>query len=216
MTTTPTRPPTSRPATVALRLVLDVGAPLGLYYGLRAAGIGVYVALLASTLLSAAFAVVSLLRHRRVDGLATYMTATLLASVGVSLLAGSPRFLLAKEAWLTAFAGAWFLASLRARRPLAYLYSKPLLEGRLGWPGDWDEVWTRSPRFRHMWRVSSVLWGIGTLLDSAVRVVMAYTLPVDEVPALATALYVITSAVLIVVTNIYYVLSRSPEWWPQR
>lgn len=186
MTATTTTPTTSSPAGVALRLILDVGAPLGLYYGLRAAGVGVYVSLLSSTLLSAVFAAASLIRHRRVDGLATYMTATLLVSVGVSLLAGSPRFLLAKEAWLTAFAGAWFLASLRAARPLAYLYSKPLLEGRLGWPRDWDGVWARSPRFRRMWRVSSVLWGIGTLADAVLRVIMAYTLPVDEVPALAT------------------------------
>jgi hypothetical protein len=56
-----------------------------------------------------------------------------------------------------------------------------------------------------MWRISSVLWGIGTLADSAVRVTMAYTLPVDLVPALGAALYAGTSAVIIVVTNVYYV-----------
>lgn len=66
-----------------------------------------------------------------------------------------------------------------------------------------------------MWRVSSVLWGIGTLADAALRVVLAYTLPVDEVPGLATALYAVTSAVL-VVTNVYYVAARSPEWGPHR
>jgi hypothetical protein len=139
----------------------------------------------------------------------------MLASVAVSLIAGSPRFLLAKDAWLTGLAGVWFLASLRARHPLAYLYTKPLLEGRLRWPGDWDHLWERSARFRRMWRTSSVLWGIGTLADAALRIVMAYTLPVDTVPALANALYLGTAAVLIVITNIYYVAARSPEWWPR-
>jgi uncharacterized membrane protein (DUF485 family) len=33
---------------------------------------------------------------------------------------------------------------------------------------------------------------------------MAYTLPVDSVPALGTALYVATAVVLIVITNVYY------------
>ena len=33
---------------------------------------------------------------------------------------------------------------------------------------------------------------------------MAYTLPVDTVPALNTALYAVTSLVLIVITNVYY------------
>lgn len=54
------------------------------------------------------------------------------------------------------------------------------------------------------------------LADAALRVVLADTLPVDEVPGLATALYAVTSAVLVVVTNVYYVAARSPEWWPHR
>lgn len=36
---------------------------------------------------------------------------------------------------------------------------------------------------------------------------MAYTLPPDVVPALATALYAATSVVLLVGTNVLYVLS---------
>lgn len=191
-----------------LRFLIDVGAPLAAYYGLRAAGVGVYVALLASTLLSAVTSVAPLLRGRKRDALATYMTCMMLLSVVVSFVAGSPRFLLAKEAWLTGAAGVWFLASLWARRPLAYLYTRPLLEGRLGWPGRWEELWDRFPRFRRMWRVSSVLWGIGTLADAAARVVMAYSLPVDAVPGLTTLLYGVTAGVLILVTNVYYVIVR--------
>lgn len=100
--------------------------------------------------------------------------------------------------------GAWFIASLAGRRPLAYLLSQPLLEGRFRWPQCWDGLWARSPRFRRMWRVSSVLWGVGTLTDAALRVVMAYTLSPDLVPALGTALYADTSAMLIVTTTSYY------------
>jgi hypothetical protein len=204
----------SRPRRVALRLLVDVVAPLGLYYALRAGGVGVYLALLASTVLSAAISVGSLVRDRKLNGLSTYLTTMLLASVVVSVIAGSPRFLLAKEAWLTALTGVWFLVSLRAGRPLAYLYSRPLLEGRLRWPGGWDELWDRFPRWRRMWRVSSLLWGIGTLADAALRVVMAYTLPIDSVPALGTALYAATAVVLIVVNNVYYVVVRlrAKQW----
>jgi hypothetical protein len=44
----------------------------------------------------------------------------LVLSAGVSVLAGSPRFLLAKGAALTAVWGTWFLLSLRGRRPLTF------------------------------------------------------------------------------------------------
>jgi len=101
---------------------------------------------------------------------------------------------------------------------LSYLFSQPLLEGRFRWPRDWDGLWDRSPRFRRMWRNSSLLWGIGTLIDAALRVVMAYTLPPDLVPALGTALYAGTSVVLIAVTTVYYaaagIYNRTPALYP--
>ena len=121
------------------------------------------------------------------------------------MISGSEQFLLAKGAVLTGVTGIWFIASTwLAKRPLAYLFSRPLIEGRLGWPGDWDGMWTRAPAFRRMWRVSSLIWGVGLLLDAAVRVWMSYRLPPDTVPALAQVLYGVTTVVLIVVSNIWY------------
>lgn len=188
----------------------DFLIPVGLYYVLRAVGIGLYLALLISAALPATVALVRLLRSRRVEGLALYTMTMMLLSAGISLIAGSPRFMLAREAWLTGVTGVWFTASSWTTRPLAYLYSRPLLERR-SWSGnipyDWDELWSRLPRFRRLWRVGSALWGVALLADSAVRVVMAYTLPVDAVPALGTALYLITSLVLVVITNVYYIAS---------
>ncbi|MET3807877.1 hypothetical protein ABIB25_004904 [Nakamurella sp. UYEF19] len=195
------------PARAALRMVVDFGLPVAVYYGLRALGMTVFTALLVSAGVSAVTAAVPLIHHRRLDGMALYMAVVMLGGVAVSLVSGSTRFLLAREALVTGVTGLWFIASLRGRRPLAYLFSQPLLEGRLRWPRDWDGLWVRSPRFRRMWRVSSLLWGIGTLLDAALRVIMAYTLPSDLVPALGTALYAGTSVVLIAVTSIYYAAS---------
>ena len=50
------------------------------------------------------------------------MTTMLVLSTLVSLIAGSPRFLLARDAWLTGLTGIWFIASCwapaAARLPL--------------------------------------------------------------------------------------------------
>jgi hypothetical protein len=187
------------------KLLAGLLIPLGLYYVLRAVGVSVYLSLLASAITSAVPAVVSLIRNRRLDGLSTYLSTMVIGSVLVSLWSGSTEFLLARDAVLTGVTGIWFIASLWAQRPLAYLFTKPLLEGRLRWPRDWNALWQASPRFRRMWRISSMLYGIGTLLDALLRVVMAFTLPADTVPALSTALYAVTSVVLIVVTNLVYI-----------
>ena len=192
------------PARAAVRMVIDFGLPVAVYYGLRAGGIAVFSALPISAGASAASATAPLICQRRWDGAALYMAVVVLGRVAVSLVSGSTQFLLAREALLTGVTGLWCLASIWCRRPLAYVFSQPLLEGRFRWPQDWDELWDRSPQFRRMWRVSSLLWSMGTLGDAAVRVVMAYTLPSDLVPAVGTALYAGTSVVLIAVSSIYY------------
>lgn len=191
---------------VLVRLAIGLLIPTLIYYGLRAASVSVYLSLLVSALISAAPTVVGLSR-RKVNALSAYFTAMVLGSVAVSLVAGSTEFLLAKEAVLTFVTGFWFLASAFTRRPLSYTLSRPLMEGRFRWPSGWDRLWVRSPRWRRMWRVSSVMWGVGTITDAVVRVVMAYTLPADEVPGLGTVLVLVTSVVLIVVTNVYYIAS---------
>jgi hypothetical protein len=193
---------------LVLRVAVSLGAPLAASYVLRWAGVGVYLSLLISTLLSVIPGAVTFVRERRMDGLSAYMTAMLVGSVVIALLSGSTRFLLAKEAILTGVTGIWFIASIAARRPLVYLFTRPLLEGRFGWPSSWDTLWERHPRFRRMWRVSSVAWGVGLIGDAVLRVVMAYTLPPDSVPALGTALYAATTVVLILGNNIYYLASR--------
>ncbi|MFJ2031129.1 VC0807 family protein [Streptosporangium sp. NPDC087985] len=191
-----------------LRLLVDLLVPAALYYGLRLTGMSVYLSLLITTVVPAAMGAYRLVRERRVDGLSVFMTAMMVLGVGVSLISGSERFLLAREGWLTAAVGIWFLASLRAGMPLTFLFSRPLMEGRFpihGTGETWDVLWERLPRFRRAWRVTAVLWGAGTLLDAAARVVMAYTLPVDAVPALGSALYAGTSITLIVIANVYFI-----------
>lgn len=197
---------TRRAARVAVRLAAGLAVPTLLYYVLRAAGMPVYGSLLVSTLVSAAPGLVTLVRERRVDGLSAYFTAMMLGALVISLIPGATRFLLAKEAVLTAVTGVWFVASVRAERPLVYLFTRPVLQGRLRWPDDWDAAWRQAPGFRRMWRVASVIWGVGLLLDAGIRVVMAWTLPPDDVPGLATALYAVVIVALNLITHTYFTL----------
>jgi hypothetical protein len=182
-----------------------------LFYGLREAGLSLRSALIVNALVAAAPTIVSLLRGRRPQGLAVLFTVLLVGGAAVALLPGDGRFLLAKESLLTGVTGVWFLVSTRRARPLAYQFSRPLVEGRLSWPDHWEELWRTSGSWRRMWRWSSVMWGIGTLVDAALRVVMAYTLRPDLVPALSLALFLATTVVLNVITTIYYV--RCGAFW---
>ena len=88
---------------------------------------------------------------------------------------------------------------------MVFSFARALLEGRVG-PGreSWDLLWARLPGFRRIWRVAGVIWGAATIADAALRFVMAYTMPVDQVPALNGAQWGALFVLLQVVTNIYY------------
>ena len=52
------------------------------------------------------------------------------------LLFAGPRFLLAKDGLLTAVWGLWFLATIRFRRPTAFVMARPFMEGRHAFSAD--------------------------------------------------------------------------------
>ncbi|MFG1688304.1 VC0807 family protein [Nonomuraea sp. NPDC049269] len=197
----------------ALLLVLiDLVLPIGLYYVMRAADVSYHHALLISSLLPGLSVVANLVRLRKPDGLSLFMTAMMVGSAAISLLVHDARFLLAKDGWVTAISGLWFLASVRGRQPLVFAFTRFFLEGRVG-PLDgggsrrqsWDVLWDRLPAFRRIWRVATVIWGIGLLADAAVRVTMAYTLPPDVVPGLGGLQYGVFMVLMQVVMACYLV-----------
>jgi hypothetical protein len=203
----PAAPATSLKRQLAL-LVLDVGAPIGLYYGLRAAGLSNLVALGAGAIVPAIGVIIQLVTRRRLDGVGGVVVVSVLATIVLSLITDSPRFLLARDGFITALWGLWFLATLRprwARRPAAFALARPLMEGRRVFgSASWDDVWASEPTFGKIWRVSTIIWGAGLLVDAVLRVLMSYTLPVSVVPGLGGALWPVTFVVIQVVTNVYY------------
>lgn len=195
---------TSRAGRQLTKLGFDIGAPIAVYYLLRVVGASSLVALAAGAALPAAGSAWTLAIRRRADPVALVMVATFTASILVSVIAHSPRFLLAKDGLITGAWGLWFMATLRASRPAAYIFGRPLMEALpIYTAGPWDSLWEGEPGFRRIWRVATVIWGAGLLADGAIRVVMSYTLPVDVVPALGGALWPVTFVLLQVVTNIY-------------
>ncbi len=187
-----------------LWFAFDLLAPTALLYVMLWLGSSLYIAFLASGAVSAVTALVTYRNGTSGGRFAPYMLALTIAGFAISLVTGSDRFLLARESLLTAMVALWFFGSLWADRPLAYQFSKPLLEGRFRHGPPWELLWEHEPRFRHIWRVMSVLWAVATISDAILRVVMAYTLPVNAVPVLQQVLMFGTMLMMQPVTWIYF------------
>ncbi len=200
-----------------LRLVVDLGVPVVVFYVLRAAGVDVLPALVASAFVPIVSVGLQLARRRELDGLGVAVAATALATAGLSLWSGSPRVALARDGWLTLAWGLAFLASLGGRRPLTFTFARPLLEGRRVWvgrrglvaprPEPWDLLYETEPRFRRAWRATTVVWAAAFVLDALARFAIATWAPLDAAPAIAAALWPVTLVVLQVVTNVQLAVS---------
>ncbi|MEU3984641.1 VC0807 family protein [Streptomyces sp. NPDC026672] len=180
-------------------VVCDIALPVGLFYLLRELGLGETAALLLSGVVPAVHTLYSVLRRRKVDALGVFTLTLLVVSAAASLLTADPRIILARGSLLTALAGLWLLVTLFTARPFTYQALRSLLPGR---SERLETLWTGDHSFRRLWRVLTVVWGTGLLVDAVIRLIMAYTLPVDSVPALDAVLYAVTWIVLQAITQV--------------
>lgn len=155
-------------------------APIAVFYGLRAAGVGQWLSLMLGLVAPGLKAVHSVVTQRRVDMLAGLVMTALLLSVGLSFLTGSPRTLLARDGWITGVVGMWVLLTLARPTPYYLFALRTFTSGIVR--EQIDAGWRDTPAFRRVVRGCTIIWGSALLLDAASTVVIAYTLPIDHVP----------------------------------
>lgn len=169
-------------------LLRDVALPMALYYVLRSFDVAALWALLVSAVPPVLRTGYVLARHRRIDPISAFVLAVLLVNGAVAVFSGDARLLLVRSAWIMLPFGVVLLASLLVgRRPLLFRAACTLQPARAG---DLERLWGVSAPFRQRWRSATLWWGAGCVLLACAVVVMAFTLPVDVVPFLDTALTV--------------------------
>lgn len=186
-------------ATALWGVVWDLGATIGVYFGLRAFGVSERTALLVATLVAASRLGWVALRRREI----TWFGALMLAVFGLGLLltfvAGDVRFLLIKDSVVTSGVSLVFLLSAFGR-PLtlsAAQTSQPWRAAALA------EMYETRPDQRRRFVISSVVWGVGLLAESVVRIPLVLTLPVDTMVVLSEVLLWATIAALMTWSAIY-------------
>ncbi|RSD25820.1 VC0807 family protein [Amycolatopsis eburnea] len=167
-------------------LLRDIALPMALYYVLRSFEVDALWALLVSAVPPVLRTGYVLARHRRLDPVSAFVLAVLLVNGAVAVFSGDARLLLVRSAWITLPLGVVLLASLVAgRRPLLFRAVCALQPARAE---HLEGLWGLSRSFRARWRSATLWWGAGCLLLGCAVVVLAFTLPVDVVPVLDTAL----------------------------
>jgi hypothetical protein len=116
------------------------------------------------------------IRARTVSGASVIVLLVLLLSAGAAFIGGTDsRLLIVKDSVITGGFGLACLASLLFPRPLMFYFGAKFAtdgtaEGLRYWAGLW-----RYPDFRRSQYTINSLWGIGYVVEAALRIIIAYT-----------------------------------------
>lgn len=162
-------------------LLIDVALPLGAYYLLKNGfGTSTLMALGLSSVVSAVRTGWGVVKSREVNGPAALILFVNVVSLLLGFVAGDPRLMIAKDSAVSSMIGIGIIVSVALGKPMMTAGMKPwVVKGDPGRAAAWARLHAGSARFRRAERVFSLVWGVVLLAECVVRVVGAYTLPVD-------------------------------------
>jgi uncharacterized membrane protein len=174
-------------------VLVDIAPPLVAYYGLRAAGASEYVALISATVVSGARVLYGVVKSRRLDPFAGYLLLTFGLSLAVGLTSHDPKTILIGNTLVNGIGGLIFLGSCVVGTPLTQVVGD-----RFRKPGDEPPV--DADRLRRIHIQLSAMWGIGLLVEVAVRLVAISRLSVDVANGVNSAITLPVIGALVLAT----------------
>ncbi|MBM2615903.1 hypothetical protein JIG36_10080 [Actinoplanes sp. LDG1-06] len=192
-------------------LAWDLGLPVVTYYALHALGASDTSALLAGTLAAGVRLGWVALRARTLSPFSAVMAAVFGVGLVFTLLTGDPRWMLIKHSIMSAAIGLVFLGTALSGRPFTLAAQQSFQPKRAE---ELSHAYATNPHMRHGHRVASVVWGAGLLTEALLRAVLVYTLPIDVMVGLSTALTVVTFGALMA-WNARYIAKHRPQPAPE-
>lgn len=164
----------SRLRSVATILIFDIALPLAAYNLLRAAGLSAVTALLLSGIFPALAVIAGAIRHRRLDVVGALVLAGILVGTILGLVSHSARLLLVEGSVPTGIFGLACLVSLGTGRPLMFSFAREFAGPDTASGHEMTRLWQYAG-YRRVFRIITAVWGVGFLLEAALRVVIVYS-----------------------------------------
>ncbi len=187
---------------IAKIVIIDVAAPLIAYNLLRSSGMSTVTALVLSGVFPALGVAVGVIRHRRLDVVGALVLAGILAGTVLGLISHNARLVLMEGSVPTVIFGVGCLGSLWTRRPLMFGFALEFIGPDTGKGREMISLW-QYEGFRHIFRVITAVWGVGFLLEAALRVAIVYNTPASTALSLSKVMPYIWAGVFMTWTVAY-------------
>ena len=163
-----------------LMAVFDIGLAILAFKLARAWGASEQVAYVASCIGPLIMIGITWARAKTLSGVSIIIIVFQLLSAAAAFIGSAdPRLLLVKDSVVTGGFGLVTLASTLLPRPLMFFFGMRF--GTDGTPAGiawWKGLW-QYPTFRRSQYVINTLWGVGFVVEAALRILLAYTIDFD-------------------------------------
>ena len=171
-------------------------------------GVSPVIALAAATVFPLGEMVYEALSTKRVGVIAIVSLIDIVVGFGLSFATGNAIYALLKDSVFTGVFGLVFLVSLATPRPLIYRLNLDLAGADPQARAASEALWER-PAARHAFRLITLVWGAGLLIEAGSRVVAALTLPIATATAVSPLIAVIAIGGILAWTVLYARARRS-------
>jgi len=160
-------------------LIFGAGLPIGAYFVVRRHVRTDAEALIVAGCFSVGWIVLQFVRQRRLDMVGVAVLAGFVVSVTTSTILGGNAYVLkVRDGFLTALFGVACIVTLFTHdRPALFYVGRYLSAGNDPAKVSAFDSLHESPLGRHAFRVLSVVWGIGLVVDASCRLTLADVLP---------------------------------------
>lgn len=183
---------------IFLPYFFDIVAPFLAYFVVHRFGGRTILALTVGGLIAATSTAVNSIRRKGLDRVGMLVILEIVASLVMLLLMRDPRLLLIRPSFYTAVAAVYLIYTVFVGRPLSYDGARPMAT-----QGDplrmeaYEKLWDQSGEFRQTHKMVTFGFGVAFMIDSILRIVIVYRLPIERsawlsnVPHAATMVLVV-------------------------
>jgi hypothetical protein len=189
-------------------LGVSLGLPLIAIQVLLHRGVPPVIALAVAAIFPLGEMVYEATQTKRVGVVAIVSFIGIVVGFGLSFATGNAIFALLKDSLFTCVFGLLFLGSLATARPLIYRLNLDLAGSDPVARAASEALWER-PAARQVFRLITLVWGAGLLLEAGVRVAAAFTLPLAPATAASPVIAVVVVGGLLAWTVLYVRVRRA-------
>lgn len=193
---------------VTMIVIFDIAAPLVAYKLLRDAGLSAVTSLVLSGVFPAIPVGFDAVRHRRVEVVGALVLAGILVGTVAGLLSHSARLVLIEGSVPTGVLGVAFLGSLLARQPLMFGFAREFTGPDTAKGREMTMLWQNYEGFRRIFRIMTVVWGVGFLIEAALRIVIVFNTSTGTALAISKVTPFVFVGILLAWTFAYGTLHR--------